>query len=38
MARRTLASALALALALAAAGAPRVAWAQDDAEPVAVAE
>ena len=38
MARRTLASALALALALAAAGAPRVAWAQDDAEPVAVVE
>lgn len=38
MARRTLASALALALALAAAGVPRVAWAQDDAEPVAVVE
>ena len=38
MARRTLASVLALALALAAAGAPRVARAQDGAEPVAVVE
>lgn len=37
MAGRAVASALALALALAPAGAPRVAWAQDGVEPVAVA-
>lgn len=37
MAGRAVASALALALALASAGVPRVAWAQDGVEPVAVA-